>query len=67
MTMDETTHAGQVDGLWYSMCYVGHGVTLATYMGEQIANAILGVEYENPFDGMDIPRAPFYQRQGMVR
>jgi glycine/D-amino acid oxidase-like deaminating enzyme len=60
MTMDQTTHAGQVDGMWYSMCYVGHGVTLATYMGEQIANAILGMEYENPFDGIDIPPAPFY-------
>jgi glycine/D-amino acid oxidase-like deaminating enzyme len=60
MTMDEATHAGQVGGLWYSMCYVGHGVTLATYMGEQIANAILGMEYENPFDEMDIPLAPFY-------
>ena len=61
LTMDQTTHAGNVDGLWYSMCYVGHGVTLATYMGEQMANAILGVDYENPFDGLNIPHAPFYR------
>lgn len=61
MTMDQNTHAGQVDGMWFSMCYVGHGVTLATYMGEQMANAILGAESFNPFDGLHIPRVPFYE------
>jgi len=61
LTMDQTAHAGQVDGMWYSMCYVGHGVTLATYLGEQMANAILGLESFNPFDGLNIPRVPFYQ------
>ena len=63
MTLDQTAHAGQVDGMWYSMCYVGHGVTLATYLGEQMANAILGLESFNPFDGLAIPRMPFYQGQ----
>ena len=61
MTMDQSAHAGQVDGMWYSMCYVGHGVTLATYLGEQMANAILGIERFNPFDELNIPRVPFYQ------
>jgi glycine/D-amino acid oxidase-like deaminating enzyme len=61
MTLDRNTHAGQVDGMWFSMCYVGHGVTLATYLGEQMANAILGVERFNPFDGLAIPRVPFYE------
>jgi glycine/D-amino acid oxidase-like deaminating enzyme len=60
MTMDQTPHAGQVDGLWYAMCYVGHGVTLATYMGEQIANALLGKDSMNPFDGLNIPPVPFF-------
>jgi hypothetical protein len=36
-------------------------VTLATYLGEQMANAILGAESFNPFDGLSIPRAPFYK------
>lgn len=61
MTLDRNAHAGQVDGMWYSMCYVGHGVTLATYLGEQMASAILGSEHFNPFDGLAIPRVPFYE------
>jgi glycine/D-amino acid oxidase-like deaminating enzyme len=61
LTLDHTAHAGQVDGMWFSMCYVGHGVTLATYLGEQMANAILGRESFNPFDGLNIPRVPFYE------
>lgn len=61
MTLDRNAHAGQVDGMWFSMCYVGHGVTLATYLGEQMANAILGLESFNPFDGLAIPRVPFYE------
>jgi len=61
MTMEQSAHAGQVDGMWFSMCYVGHGVTLATYLGEQMANAILGVESFNSFDGLHIPRVPFYE------
>jgi glycine/D-amino acid oxidase-like deaminating enzyme len=61
MTLDRNAHAGQVEGIWFSMCYVGHGVTLATYLGEQMANAMLGLESFNPFDGLDIPRVPFYE------
>ncbi len=63
LTLDENTHAGQIEGMWYSMCYVGHGVSLATYMGEQIANAILGKEYNNPFENLNIPVVPFYEGQ----
>lgn len=63
LTMDENSHAGQIDGMWYSMCYVGHGVTLATYLGEQIANAILGTESNNPFENINIPTIAFYKGQ----
>lgn len=58
ITMDENTHAGQIDGMWYSMCYVGHGVTLATYLGQQMANGILGKASNNPFANLEIPYAP---------
>lgn len=61
LTLDRNAHAGQVNGMWFSMCYVGHGVTLATYLGEQVANAMLGLEHFNPFDGLAIPRVPFYE------
>ena len=61
ITLDENSHAGQVDGMWYSMCYVGHGVTLATYLGQQMANGILGREFDNPFEGVRIPQVPVYR------
>jgi glycine/D-amino acid oxidase-like deaminating enzyme len=61
ITLDENSHAGQVDGMWYSMCYVGHGVTLATYLGQQMANGILGRPFNNPFADLHIPRVPVYR------
>ena len=61
ITLDENSHAGQVDGMWYAMCYVGHGVTLATYLGQQMADGILGREFENPFESVRIPRVPVYR------
>jgi glycine/D-amino acid oxidase-like deaminating enzyme len=61
LTLDHSAHAGQVDGVWFSMCYVGHGVSLGTYLGEQMANAILGADHFNPFDGLRIPRVPYYE------
>ena len=61
LTLDENTHAGQIDGMWYSMAYVGHGVTLATYLGQQMANAILGKPSNNPFVNLNMPFVPPYQ------
>ncbi|MFN8413036.1 MAG: FAD-binding oxidoreductase [Anaerolineales bacterium] len=58
LTLDQNAHAGQIDGMWYSMCYVGHGVTLATYLGQQMANGILGKTSNNPFANLPIPYAP---------
>ena len=61
ITLDENAHAGQVNGMWYSMCYVGHGVTLATYLGQQMAKGILGGTVNNPFEGLHIPSVPVYR------
>jgi glycine/D-amino acid oxidase-like deaminating enzyme len=66
ITLDENAHAGQIDGMWYSMCYVGHGVTLATYLGQQMANGILGNASKNPFANLSIPFAPAYQNNAWV-
>lgn len=61
LTLDQNAHAGQIDGMWYSMAYVGHGVTLATYLGQQLANGILGKKMNNPFGNLNMPLAPPYQ------
>ncbi|GAB4499580.1 MAG: FAD-binding oxidoreductase [Anaerolineales bacterium] len=67
LTMDETAHAGQTpDGIWYSMAYVGHGVTLATYLGMQMANGILGKPINNPFADLNIPHRRIGTAPGLL-
>jgi glycine/D-amino acid oxidase-like deaminating enzyme len=59
-TFDIYPHAGQMDGLWYAMGYAGHGVAMATYLGQQMADRILGKDGHNPFETMTFPTIPFY-------
>ncbi len=59
-TFDIYPHAGQMEGLWYAMGYAGHGVAMATYLGQQMADRILGKGGHNPFEGMTFPTIPFY-------
>jgi glycine/D-amino acid oxidase-like deaminating enzyme len=59
-TFDIYPHAGQMDGIYYAMGYAGHGVALATYLGQQFANRIAGKEWHNPFEGMKFPTMPLY-------
>jgi glycine/D-amino acid oxidase-like deaminating enzyme len=67
---DIMPHAGQLDGLHYSLGYAGHGVAMSTYLGDKIAQSILqgrndapGPEKnsrrnENPFAQIPFPGAP---------
>jgi len=61
---DIMPHAGQLDGLHFSLGYAGHGVAMSTYLGDKIAHSILhGREgnsggNENPFAQIPFPRAP---------
>lgn len=57
---DMYPHTGQMDGVYYSMGYAGHGVALATYLGQQLGNRIAGKEWNNPFEGMNFPTMPLY-------
>jgi glycine/D-amino acid oxidase-like deaminating enzyme len=38
---DIMPHAGQLDGLHYSLGYAGHGVAMSSYLGDKVANSIL--------------------------
>jgi glycine/D-amino acid oxidase-like deaminating enzyme len=38
---DIMPHAGQLDGLHYSLGYAGHGVAMSSYLGDKIAHSIL--------------------------
>ncbi len=55
---DIMPHAGQMDGLYYAVGYAGHGVAMATYQGQKIAELMAGDKPENPFVGIPFPGAP---------
>jgi glycine/D-amino acid oxidase-like deaminating enzyme len=60
---DIMPHAGQLDGLHFSLGYAGHGVAMSTYLGDKVAQSILrrngnlGRD-ENPFAAIPFPGAP---------
>ncbi|MGB8597205.1 MAG: FAD-binding oxidoreductase, partial [Candidatus Sulfotelmatobacter sp.] len=56
---DIMPHAGQIDGIYYALGYAGHGVAMATYQGQKMADLIAGAKPENPFVGIPFPGAPF--------
>jgi len=55
---DMMPHAGQIDGIYYALGYAGHGVAMATYQGQKMAELIVGGKPENPFIGIPFPGAP---------
>lgn len=58
MSMDRMVHAGEHDGLYYSLGYSGHGVQMATYMGKQMAEYMNGAEDANPWRDFTFKRIP---------
>jgi len=55
---DIMPHAGRMDGIYYSVGYAGHGVAMATYLGQKIAQFICTGRDENPYAGIPFPGAP---------
>jgi glycine/D-amino acid oxidase-like deaminating enzyme len=56
---DMMTHVGQVDGVYYSLGYAGHGVAMATLSGKRVAEAMLnGGIQEHPLSQFEFPGAP---------
>jgi glycine/D-amino acid oxidase-like deaminating enzyme len=60
---DIMPHAGQIDGMYYAMGYAGHGVAMATYQGQKIAELMVAENAgsdkpDNPFVGIPFPGAP---------
>jgi len=58
MSMDRLVHAGEQDGLFYSVGYSGHGVQMATHMGKQMADYMDGVLEANPWRDVPFKRIP---------
>jgi glycine/D-amino acid oxidase-like deaminating enzyme len=55
---DIMPHAGQLDGIYFAVGYAGHGVAMATWQGQKMAEWIAGGKPENPFVGIPFPGAP---------
>jgi glycine/D-amino acid oxidase-like deaminating enzyme len=56
---DMMTHVGEMDGMYYSLGYAGHGVAMATHLGKTVAQAMIkGNIREHPFAAFDFPGAP---------
>ncbi len=55
---DIMPHAGRMDGIYYSVGYAGHGVAMATYLGQKIAEFICTGKDESPYSGIPFPGAP---------
>jgi len=55
---DIMPHAGQLDGMFFAVGYAGHGVAMATYQGQKMAEWMTGGKPENPFVGIPFPSAP---------
>jgi glycine/D-amino acid oxidase-like deaminating enzyme len=56
---DMMPHAGQVDGIYFAVGYAGHGVALATYEGQKMAEWMAEGKTDNPFAEIPFPGAPF--------
>lgn len=58
-TFDMMPHVGEMDGVYYSLGYAGHGVAMATYLGKAVAEAMLDGNIRNhPFAAFSFPGAP---------
>ena len=61
---DTMPHAGQADGIYYSLGYAGHGVAMATYLGTKMAERICGSKEEIPYASIPFPGAPLGMYNG---
>lgn len=58
LSMDQMVHAGVHDGVFYSLCYSGHGVQMAAHMGKQMAHYMGGDTTANVWEGLKNPPVP---------
>lgn len=58
ITQDRLPHAGERDGLFYSMGYSGHGTQMSVLMGQRMADVMAGNEDANPWKDRSWPAIP---------
>ena len=55
---DIMPHAGQTEGIYFALGYAGHGVAMATWQGQKMAQWIADGKTDNPFAEISFPGAP---------
>ncbi len=58
LTQDRLPHSGEQDGLFYSLGHNGHGVQMATYMGQRMAAVMSGDADARLWHDIDWPAIP---------
>jgi glycine/D-amino acid oxidase-like deaminating enzyme len=66
-TLDRSPHIGRKDGIFYSLGYCGHGVALATYLGEKLAQMVIGNNANTEFANLPFKPVPFYRTKEWFR
>jgi glycine/D-amino acid oxidase-like deaminating enzyme len=59
-TRDQMPHAGKLDDMYFAGGYSGHGIAMATHLGEIIARRIAGEPIEHPLVDDSLAAIPFY-------
>lgn len=60
MTADRLPHAGEQDGVFYSLGYSGHGTQMSVWMGRVMADLIAEKSSDNPWQRNSWPAVPGY-------
>lgn len=60
MTADRLPHAGEHEGVFYSLGYSGHGTQMSVWMGRVMADLIAEKANENPWQRASWPAVPGY-------
>ncbi len=58
MSQDRLPHAGERDGVFYSLGYSGHGTQMSVHMGERMAATLMGDAAANPWRDRPWPAIP---------
>jgi glycine/D-amino acid oxidase-like deaminating enzyme len=61
LARDERPHAGRLDaGTFFASAYAGHGIAMATMLGDVVARRMAGERVSHPFMDDRCPWIPFY-------
>jgi glycine/D-amino acid oxidase-like deaminating enzyme len=60
-TLDRLPRAGVLEGVHFAMGYGGHGVALASFLGDLVARRLLGEKLQDPLRDLAFPPIPLYE------